>query len=268
MDAQKVRVVAIIPARMASSRLPGKPLLEIAGLPMVEHVRRRALLCRRFAEVVVATCDREIAQTVEGFGGRVLMTAPTHPAATDRVAEAMQHLTCTHVVNVQGDEPLVLPGDLARFVDAIMSAPEVPAWNAVAPLEEPGELSDPSVVKCAVSGSGRVLFCSRDFSRLPLAAGERFAPLRRIVGILGYRRDFLARYGRLARTPLEQAEGIDQSRILEHDIELRGVEFSRGYPGINEPREVALVERMFEEDSAQQAIVQELLETWPVQSST
>ncbi len=268
MSPEPVRVVAIIPARMASSRLPGKPLLEIHGLLMVEHVRRRALLCRRFAEVVVATCDQAIARAIEGFGGRVIMTAPNHPAATDRVAEAMQHLDCTHVVNVQGDEMLVLPSDLARFVAAAALTPEVPAWNAVACLEEAGESSDPSIVKCAVSGSGRVLFCSRDFSWLNVNAGTRFAPLRRIVGILGYRRDFLARYGQLTRTPLERAEAIDQSRILEHDVELRTVEFARGYPGINEPREVALVTRILEEDPAQQAIVQELLERWPVPSST
>ena len=107
-----VRVAAIIPARMASSRLPGKPLLDIAGLPMIEHVRRRARRCRRFVEVVVATCDQEIAQAVKRYGGDVIMTSATHPAASDRVAEAMRHLDCTHVVNVQGDEILVLPEDL------------------------------------------------------------------------------------------------------------------------------------------------------------
>ena len=98
----KTRVAAIIPARMASSRFPGKPLLEVRGLPMVEHVRRRALLCKEFSEVVVATCDREIAVAVERHGGVVVMTSSAHKAASDRVAEAMEGLQCTHVVNVQG----------------------------------------------------------------------------------------------------------------------------------------------------------------------
>ena len=266
MDA-RVRVAAIIPARMASSRLPGKPLLEVHGLPMTEHVRRRALLCRRFSEVVVATCDQEIAQVIQQYGGRVLMTSSTHAAATDRVAEAMQQLVCTHVVNVQGDEILVLPGDLERFVRAVEQEPHVPAWNALARIEEPSELSDLAVVKCAVSESGRILFCSRDFSRMPLLPDGRFNPIRKVLGILGYRREFLDQYGRLVRTPLERAEGIDQSRIVEHDVMLRGVEFTKGYPGLNEPREVTLVAHYLESDPVQQKVLQEVLGAWPAHSS-
>lgn len=254
-----VRVAAIIPARMASSRFPGKPLVDVNGLPMVEHVRRRTLLCARFAEVVVATCDQEIADAIRRYGGRCVMTSVTHQAASDRVAEAMAHLDCTHVVNVQGDEILVLPDDLERMVRAMEAAPEVPAWNAVAPIEEQEELSDPSVVKCVLSASGRILYCSRDFSALAVRAEEGFKPVRRIVGILGYRRDFLERYPALPRTPLERAGSIDQSRILEHDIMLRSVEFTRGYPGINEPREVGLIERLLRDDAAQQGILQEIL---------
>lgn len=254
------RVVAILPARMGSSRFPGKPLLPIRGLPMIEHVRRRALLCGRFSDVVVATCDREIREAVERFGGRVVMTSPAHPAATDRVAEAAERLEATHVVNVQGDEILVLPSDLEAFVRAIESRPELPAWNGLARLEREAELADPSVVKCVVSASNRVLYCSRDFSRLPVRAAEGFAPVRRVLGILAYRWDLLARYGALPRTPLERAEGIDQSRLLEHEIHLQGAEFSGGYPGINEPREVSEVERLLDTDAAQQVVLQQILD--------
>ena len=261
MAIPSVRVAAVIPARMASSRFPGKPLLEVQGLPMVEHVRRRALLCRKFSDVVVATCDTQIAEVVRGYGGTCLMTSPKHPAATDRVSEAVQQLDCTHVINVQGDEILVLPGDLEKMVSAIQAAPDVPAWNAVARIEHAGELSDRSIVKCAVSSSGRILFCSRDFSKIPLATEGGFEPIRNVLGILGYRRDFLERYVALARTPLEVAEAIDQSRIVEHDVTLQSVEFARGYPGINEPREVAVVQEHLNTDPRQQAILQELLTT-------
>ena len=257
----RVRVAAIIPARMASSRFPGKPLLDVQGLPMVEHVRRRALLCRKFSDVVVATCDAQIADVVRGYGGTCLMTSPSHPAATDRVSEAVKQLDCTHVINVQGDEILVLPGDLEKMVSAIEAAPDVPAWNAVAKIEREEELRDRSIVKCAVSSSGRILFCSRDFSKLPLKIGGGFEPIRNVLGILGYRRDFLERYGTLARTPLEVAEAIDQSRIVEHDVALRSVEFERGYPGINEPREVAMVQAYLNTDSRQQVVLQEVLTT-------
>lgn len=264
MSAENVRVVAIVPARMASSRFPGKPLLEIRGLPMVEHVRRRALLCRRFAEVVVATCDVEIAQAVERFGGRWVMTSPEHPAATDRVAEAMQSMTCTHVVNVQGDEILVLPEDLGHMVDAMEANPEVPVWNAIAPIARAEELRDRSIVKCVVSRSDRILYCGREFAAWAGAIDSNtHDPIRKILGILGYRRDFLARYGQLPRTPLEQAEAIDQSRILEHDVLLRGVMFRGGYPGINEPDEVAVVETLLNTDPFQQHVVDSVLGTVP-----
>lgn len=254
-----VRVAAIIPARMASTRFPGKPLLRIGDLPLVEHVRRRTLLCGAFSDVVVATCDREIAGVVERYGGRCIMTAPTHPAATDRVAEAAQHLACTHVVNVQGDELLVLSSDLERMVRAIETEPEIPAWNAVARIERTDELGDRAVVKCIVSVTGRILCCSRDFSSLAERLSAGYEPIRKVLGILGYSRAFLSRYAALARTPLEVAEAVDQSRILEHDVMLRGVEFSQGYPGINEPHEVEHVKRVLDEDPAQQAALQEIL---------
>ena len=256
----KSRVAAVIPARLASTRFPGKPLFSIRGLPMIEHVRRRALLCGLFSEVIVSTCDQEIAQSVQRYGGRCILTSPSHAAATDRVSEAARKLDCTHVVNVQGDEILVTPSDLAKMVSEIQARPEVPAWNAVASLESPEEISDSSVVKCAVSLSGRILFCSRDFSGLQGQEGMNGSgSLRRIVGILGYRFDFLERYGSLQRTPLEVAHSIDQLRVIEYDIALQGVEFSRGFLGINEPREVKIVESYLEKDLQQRTILKEVL---------
>jgi len=254
-----VRIVAVIPARMASRRLPGKPLLEVRGMPMIEHVRRRVLRCEAFAEVVVATCDSEIADVVRRWGGQCLMTSPHHAAATDRVAEAARQMDCTHVVNVQGDEVLVLPSDLSRMVDAIEAEPNIPAWNAVARIERVEELADRSIVKGALSASGQIVFCTRDFSALALTAQARFEPIRRVLGILAFRRDFLERYVTLPRTPIEQVEALDQSRMIEHDVPLRAVEFSKAYPGINEPREVALVNRILAEDQVQQALLETVL---------
>lgn len=257
------RIAAIIPARMGSSRFPGKPLLDFRGIPMVEHVRRRALKAGVFSDVVVATCDDEIAEAINRYGGRVIMTAKTHEAATDRVAEAMQHLDCSHVINVQGDEILILPEDLQVMARAITADPMASAWNAIATIDSVEELSDHSIVKCAVSLSNRVMFCARDFSKLSLAqfAGKGFQPIHRILGILGFERRFLAEYSTLPRTPLESSESIDQSRIIEHDIELRGVRFSQGYPGINEPREVVLVEEFLAKDSRQRSVLEEILKS-------
>lgn len=256
-----LQIAAIIPARMGSTRFPGKPLLNLFGLPMIEHVRRRTALCRRFSDVIVATCDEPIAAVVRQHGGRVVMTSPTHPAASDRVAEAMRTLDCTHVVNVQGDELLVLPSDLERMVNAMEHEPEVPAWNAVGRLERAEELADRSIVKCAISRSGRILWCARDLSLLPLGSG--YEPIRRVLGILGYRRDALERYVTLDRTPLEIAESIDQWRIIEHDVPLRSVPFQGSYPGINEPREVDVVRAWLSSDPLQQAVLAATLQPGP-----
>ena len=254
-----IRVAAVIPARMGSSRFPGKPLLPIHGLSMVEHVRRRALLCGRFSEVVVATCDEEIAREVAGCGGKVLMTSPDHPGATDRVAEAAARLDCTHIVNLQGDELLVLPEDLRKMVAAMEREPDLPCWNAVASLSDPAELSDRSIVKGLLSVSGRVLFCLRDLCSLTLDPADGFRPAHKILGILGYRKDFLLRYRALERTPYEIAESLDQSRLIEQDVPLKAVFFSKGYAGINERREVDGVLRCLQEDPAQQRVMREVL---------
>ncbi|MFA5974909.1 MAG: 3-deoxy-manno-octulosonate cytidylyltransferase [Elusimicrobiota bacterium] len=252
------KIAAVIPARMGSSRFPGKPLLEIAGLPMVEHVRRRALMSGTFSDVVVATCDAEIQQAIEGFGGRVIMTKASHPGATDRVAEAVSHLSCTHVVNVQGDEVLVLPEDLRTITQTIAAAPDAPAWNAIAPIASAKELADRSIVKCIASCGNRILYCSRDFSRLPFK-NQGFDPVHIILGLVAFRRDFLTTFCQLPRTAAETLESIDQNRIIEHDHDLRGILLSRGYPGINEPREAEQVNRLLKEDELQQAVLQQLL---------
>ncbi len=252
-----VKIAAVIPARMASSRFPGKPLLKVRGLPMIEHVRRRALLCGRFTEVAVATCDEEIAQAVRQAGGRVIMTSPAHPAATDRVAEAARRLDCTHVMNIQGDEILVLPEDLDRMISAMQARPEVEYWNAVARIEERAELGNRSIVKCVVSRSERILHCGRDFSSLG-NLGKEFDPIRKVLGILGFRKEALNKYIGLARTPLETVESVDQSRVLEHDLALQGVLFQRGYIGINQPDEVDQVLECLSRDPSQRTVLQAL----------
>ncbi len=252
-----VRLAAVIPARLASSRLPGKALLKFHGLPMVEHTRRRAVLAGVFSDVVVATCDAEIADEVGRLGGRVIMTAATHPGATDRVAEAMTHLDCTHVVNIQGDEMLIPPADLQTMARAVTADPTVPAWNAVARVESAEELSDPSIVKLMVSRAGRVMWCARDVSKIPYAAG--WEPVRKSIGVMTYTRDFITRYIALPRTPHEIAESIDQWRVIEHDYVLRTVEFPRAFVAINEPREVPAVEDSLARDPQQRAILQQVL---------
>jgi len=253
----EVKIACVIPARMGSSRFPGKPLLEVQGIPMVEHVRRRALLCPDFSSVVVATCDEEISRAIKGYGGDVVMTSSSHPGATDRVAEAAGKMECTHVVNLQGDEILVLPEDLKAMATQIKKAPKGPAWNAIAPINDSGDMKDPSIVKCVVSQSDRIMYCTRDFSTLPVT--KALNPVRIILGILGFEISFLKNFRTVGRTPAEQIEGIDQNRIIENDIQLQGVPFSKGYPGVNSPPEVEIVNQFLKTDPRQKNLLREVL---------
>ena len=252
-----IKIAAIIPARMASTRHPGKPLIEIQDLPMIEHVRRRALLCGGFSEVVVATCDTEIVEVVETFGGKIIMTSKEHIMASDRVAEAARNLDCTHVINVQGDEILVRPDDLSNMIESIHVNPDGLYWNAIARIENQVELTDTAIVKCVISTTGRILYCARDFSHLNLKT--TFDPVRKILGVLGYTRESLFAFSRLNRTPLETTQSIDQSRIIEHEIPLLAVNFEKGYPGINDLREEQMVREILNTDPEQRSILENII---------
>ena len=251
------KIISILPARMASTRYPGKPLIEIEGLPMIEHVRRRTLLCQGFSDVLVATCDKEILDMVTKYNGKVVMTSDKHIMASDRVAEAAKTVDCTHVINVQGDEPLVMPDDLERMIAAIRYSPNEQFWNATAPIENELELEETTIVKCVVSQNEKILYCSRNFKYLHLK--NTFEPVRKILGILGYRKESLLQFNQLPRTPIESIESIDQSRIIENDFQLISVPFKSGYPGINDKREEIFINDIFNKDSKQKALLSRIL---------
>ena len=252
------KIVAVIPARLASTRFPNKPLLVIEGLPMIEHVRRRALLCRGFSKVIVATCDEEIASVVRRFDGEVVMTSDKHRVATERIVEAIQNLDCTHVVNVQGDEILLVPSDVEQMIQTIAINPDGNIWNAIAPLESEASLRDPAMVKCVLSNKDRFLFCSRNFSFLSLKK-ESLHPVYLVVGILAYRRSFLEQIPDMSQTTLELLESIEQSRFLEHGYSIQGIRFERAYPGINTPEEAEIVREILRTDPVQKVILKEIL---------
>jgi 3-deoxy-manno-octulosonate cytidylyltransferase (CMP-KDO synthetase) len=214
------------------------------------------MLCDGFSDVVVATCDTEILEAVETFGGRVIMTSKEHIMASDRVAEAALNLDCTHVINVQGDEILVMPDDLSNMVESIHANPDCQYWNAIARIEKLAELTDTAIVKCVISIAGRILYCARDFGHLNL--NTTFEPVRKIIGVLGYTRESLFALSRLNRTPLETTQSIDQSRIIEHEIPLLAVPFEKGYPGINDSREEQMVRKILQTDPIQRSILKEI----------
>jgi 3-deoxy-manno-octulosonate cytidylyltransferase (CMP-KDO synthetase) len=210
----------VIPARYASTRLPGKPLLPIAGRPMVEHVWRRAQSTGA-REVLLATDDERIAETARGFGAEVVMTSPEHPSGTDRLAEVATQRGWAEndvVVNVQGDEPLLPAANVIQVARLLADHPEAAIATLMTPILSQADFLDPNVVKAVADGAGRALY----FSRAPIpwprdgrAAGADCFGWRHI-GLYAYRAGPLRRLAALPPTPLEQTERLEQLRALEN----------------------------------------------------
>ena len=253
-----MRIVAVIPAHLASVRFPRKILFPFHGLPMIEHVRRRAILSNAVSEVYVATCDQEIADVVRRYGGNVIMTANTHKNGTTRVAEAIKDIDCTHVMLLQGDEPLMLPRHLDAFVGAIVAEPNGDAWNATGPIEKVEELDRHSFVKCVIGQSEKILYC---FRRSPCYSEfeKQQEFVRKILGMIAYRKDFLLSLTAIAESPIEHYEFIEQMRIIENGFSLQSVRVNPSLPSINEPQEAEIVLDYIRHSSEQRALLERIL---------
>lgn len=213
---------------MAATRFPGKPLVDICGKPMVQWVYERALQADGVSRVVVATCDREIADAVRGFGGEVVMTSDAHRSGTDRVAEAASHLDVNVVVNVQGDEPLIDPASIRRAIEPFETEPDTVMCSLMVPISA-DQAGDPNLVKVVTSLSGHALYFSRSpipFERGAQGGGERKAKLFGHVGLYAYAKEFLLKLASLEPTPLEKAESLEQLRVLEYGYRIRMVEIA------------------------------------------
>jgi 3-deoxy-manno-octulosonate cytidylyltransferase (CMP-KDO synthetase) len=213
-------IVAVIPARYESSRLPGKVLADIAGRPMVEHVYRRAAEARGVDAVVVATDDERIAGAVESFGGVVRLTQPGHRTGTDRVAETARDLRCEIVVNVQADLPLIEPEMVAEVIGPFRDDAEIQMSTLRQAIADPADEDNPNVVKVVVDRSGNALYFSR--SKIPYCREDGVC--FKHIGLYAFRREFLLSFAALSQTPLERAESLEQLRALEHGYRIRAVE--------------------------------------------
>jgi len=208
-------VLVVIPARFASTRLPGKPLREIGGVPMIVRVWRQAAKMTTADRVVVATDDPRIADAVTAAGGEAVMTRSDHPSGTDRIAEVAAKLDADIVVNVQGDEPFLDPTAVDAVVAALIDRPDIPVATLCTAIDA-DEAADPNVTKVVRAVDGTALY----FSKAPIPhdrdgdAPDR--PLYKHLGVYVFRRDFLLRYAAMAPTPLERCEKLEQLRILEN----------------------------------------------------
>jgi 3-deoxy-manno-octulosonate cytidylyltransferase (CMP-KDO synthetase) len=247
-EGMQLKVVAVIPARMASTRFPGKPLADILGLPMIEHVRRRVALSPLIQDVVVATCDREIFETVAANGGRAVMTAPTHERCTDRVAEAAASLEANIIINVQGDEPLVQPGMFAPLLAPLRAEANLPCTNLMSEIFSDNEFTDTNVVKTVCDLKGNALYFSREPVPSVRKAGNLVFQKFKQLGIIAFRKEFLHRFTILPPTPLEQVESVDMLRAVEHGYQVRMVLIPFQVIGVDTPEDLERARTLMQQD--------------------
>lgn len=239
-------VLAVIPARYHSTRLPGKALVDIGGRPMIEHVYRRASAARSVDAVIVATDDDRIARVVKGFGGVALMTSPAHASGTDRLAEIAASVPCDVIVNVQGDEPLLDPLVIDAAVAPLHADPAIEMATAARPVRDQSELGNPHMVKVVCDRAGFAMY----FSRAPIPHGrdESAWPHARIhLGLYVYRRDALLRLARLEPGLLERLEALEQLRALEHGIRIRVVDTLYQSAEVNTPEDLERIRHSYGE---------------------
>ena len=236
---------------MAATRFPGKPLADLGGRPLVQWVYESASGCADIDELVVATPDPEIIDAVRGFGGQVELTRSDHPTGTDRVAEvAVRHAEAEVVVNIQGDQPFVTAPMLSALVGPYHAGAAPVMTTVAAPLDPDSGPGDPNIVKVVCDRAGDALYFSRSpipFRRHPMAGP---LPAYHHIGLYAFTRDFLAKYATMSPTPLEQAEGLEQLRVLEHGYRIRVSPIDHPVLEVNTPEDLVQALAILQEGGA------------------
>ncbi len=251
-----MRAVIIIPARYASTRLPGKPLLRETGKYLIQHVYERAAQAKCAEAVIVATDDERIFDAVRGFGGRVVMTRTDHPSGTDRIAEVAAHLPVEAILNLQGDEPQIEPAAL-DLLAGLLSARTVDMATLAVPIADRETYLSPNVVKVVCDDLNRALYFSR--SPIPMVRdGEpdfaaRPARFLQHLGVYAYRREFLLKIAATRPHPLEQAEKLEQLRVLGTGGTIRVGIVAKAHRGIDTPADYAEFVREYRDDGTRRA---------------
>lgn len=238
-----MKSICVIPARYSSTRLPGKPLKDICGVPMICRVWQRASRAKSVDEVIVATDDERIFQAVEKFSGRAMMTRADHKTGTDRLAEVAEKFSGVDVVvNVQGDEPLIEPALIdelvAQFVDDDLQMATV-----ATEMTDAEEMSNPNNVKVVVDRQSNALYFSRSLIPFPRNVGR--SKIFKHIGIYAYRRKFLLAYAKMEPTPLEQAESLEQLRALENGYKIRVIKSSCRFVGVDTEEDLRRVNEIY-----------------------
>lgn len=244
------RTVCVIPARMAATRYPGKPLAPLLKMPMIIHILRRCQLVREFERVIVATCDREIFDAVVAAGGEAVMTSDKHERCTDRVEEAIANLKLDlaaddFVLMVQGDEILVAPDMLCQMIEAYRST-GAPVINLISTLYQIEDHEDPNTVKAVFNVNRQLILLSR--APIPSRARSIQVPMYQQTGIIGFRASFLREFSSMPQTPLEKIESVDMLRVLENGHSIQVVTTDVETIGVDTPADLERAEKVLATD--------------------
>lgn len=238
-----MKFACVIPARYASTRLPGKPLADIAGKPMIQRVYEQVAKAKKPALVIVATDDQRVFDKVESFGGMALMTQPNHPTGTDRLAEvASHHQDVDVIINVQGDEPLIDADVIDQLADLFLEDADLQMATVASPLLEE-EYDEPSAVKVICNKQGDAMYFSR--SLIPYPRHAFINPPMKHVGIYAYRRQFLLDYAKMDPTPAEETESLEQLRALENGYAIRVIKTDKRFVGVDTPEDLERINAIF-----------------------
>ena len=236
-----MKTVAVLPARMGSTRFPGKPLAKLLGKPMIQHVWERVAKAKGLSDTVVATCDQEIADACRAFGAPFVMTSPAHERASDRVAEAAKTLKADVYVLVQGDEPMTSPRMVEEALAPLLADSKVACVNLAGRIETEAEFEDRNCIKVVMDLKGDALLMSREpIPTRRIGPWGSFTAWKQVC-VMPFRADALALYARLSPTPLERAESIDMLRFLEHGVKVRMVPTTHSSHAVDTPQDLVRV---------------------------
>ena len=250
------KILAVIPARWASTRFPGKPLALIHGKPMIQWVAEQVEKARLVSEVVVATDDMRIFNAVNKFGGRAIMTSAEHSTGTDRVAEVAEIIECGIVVNVQGDEPLIPPENIDLVIRPLLDSSDPPVSTLMTALRDLKEMSNPDICKVVADGNGRALYFTRasvPYDREAWPGGRHETDQNgttssiygfKHIGLYAYTKSFLLRFPQLKASRLESLEKLEQLRVLENGYSIRVMETERNSVGVDRLEDLNTIEQL------------------------
>jgi len=250
-------IAIVIPARLASERLPNKVLLDIAGLPMIEHVRRRGMMNKYSVPVYVASGDSKILEIVENFGGRTLRTYKDHTDGLSRVNEAVASLSFEHYIILQGDEILVVPSEIDRVIEEISNYPENEVWNQITSLSHPQELANVSIVKCLTDTSNYIFSIFRK-SPLTSKIEKQMSLVSRICGLFAVSKGAMDAICKKKNSRLQIAESIEQLKFIEYGFHIKSISTDFNFPSINLLEDVEKVKEVIRTSPQQSGILNEI----------